>query len=287
VTAATCSGCHPATVRSDGTIDLAGGKHVNGQVDVASGHPAGWSDPTVHGYQANASGLQSCTGCHVGFGAVSGLAGSSCNGCHSAGTAAWQSNCTFCHGTVGRTGTVAGTDARLDAAPPVGSQGQTARSQAAVGAHQAHVNPPATTVMALPVACAVCHPGPLPTDTAHVAGQPTPVQFSGLAVNWGFVPTYSRGANPTCSSTYCHGAGLVGGTNTTPSWTGGPMGCTSCHGIPPASGSHGAHPGGNQCNLCHPNVTADGSALTVRTVHANGIVNLLHGDGTWACDTCH
>ena len=65
------------------------------------------------------------------------------------------------------------------------------------------------------------------------------------------------------------------------------MTCTSCHGIPPATGEHGAHPGGDQCNLCHPNVNSAGTALTVRTLHANGIVNLLHGDGTWACDTCH
>jgi predicted CxxxxCH...CXXCH cytochrome family protein len=288
VNAATCSSCHPATVGPDGTIDVAAGKHLNGQAEIQGGHtdPA-WADPTHHGYQASATGVQTCTGCHVGFGAVAGIAGSSCNDCHSGGTSAWQSNCTFCHGTAGRTGIVTGTDARLAAAPPVGSQGQTTRSQAAVGAHQAHVNPPATTWMARPVACTVCHPSPLPADAAHVDGQPAPVEFSGLATNWGLTPTYARGANPTCASTYCHGGGLVGGTNTTPSWTGGSMTCTSCHGIPPGTGEHGNHPGGNDCNLCHPGVNAAGTALTSRTRHADGIVDVTHGDGTWSCDTCH
>ena len=290
VTAATCFACHPATVKADGTIDLAGGLHMNGQAEFAGGHTdPDWALPTHHGYQASANGLQTCTGCHVGFGTAGSAVGSSCNECHSGGTTAWQSNCTFCHGTAGRTGTLAGTDARLPAAPPVGSQGQLARTQPAVGAHQAHVNPPATTVMAAPVACTTCHPSPLPADVAHVDGQPPPVVFSGLATNvgWGLTPTYQRGPTPTCSSTYCHGGGLVGGTTPTPSWTGSPMTCTSCHGIPPATGEHGNHPGGDNCNLCHPGVNASGSALTSRTRHVDGFVDVTHGDGTWACDTCH
>jgi len=41
-----CSGCHAATVRLDGTIDLVGGHHIDGQVDVAGGAGAG------------------CAGCH-------------------------------------------------------------------------------------------------------------------------------------------------------------------------------------------------------------------------------
>jgi predicted CxxxxCH...CXXCH cytochrome family protein len=32
-----CAGCHPATVKADGTIDTAGGKHINGTVDVTGG----------------------------------------------------------------------------------------------------------------------------------------------------------------------------------------------------------------------------------------------------------
>ena len=36
VTAATCSQCHPSTVNPNGTINVAGGKHVNGVADVAA-----------------------------------------------------------------------------------------------------------------------------------------------------------------------------------------------------------------------------------------------------------
>jgi predicted CxxxxCH...CXXCH cytochrome family protein len=45
-TNATCNVCHPATVKADGTIDVAGGKHADGapQIDAAAVHPAGWLD---------------------------------------------------------------------------------------------------------------------------------------------------------------------------------------------------------------------------------------------------
>ncbi len=32
-----CAGCHPGTVKADGTIDVAGGMHINGTVDVSGG----------------------------------------------------------------------------------------------------------------------------------------------------------------------------------------------------------------------------------------------------------
>jgi len=288
VTGATCSVCHPATVKADGTIDVAGGKHLDGQAQFEGAHAdAAWMDPTHHGYQASAQGLQNCTGCHVGFGPAGGAVGSSCNGCHSGGTTAWQTNCTFCHGTAGRTGAQAGTDALLPAVPPVGTQGETVATEVAVGAHQAHANPAASGAVTKPIGCAACHPSPLPADVAHVDGQPTPVQFGGLAVNGGATPVYNRGATPTCSSTYCHGATLLGGSSPTPAWTGAATSCASCHGIPPPSGFHGDHPGGNDCSICHPGVNDTGTALTSKAWHMNGVVNVKNGDGTWACDVCH
>jgi predicted CxxxxCH...CXXCH cytochrome family protein len=42
-----CAGCHPGTVRDDGTIDLAGGQHVDGQLQVS-----GLSCQSCHGGQA-------------------------------------------------------------------------------------------------------------------------------------------------------------------------------------------------------------------------------------------
>jgi predicted CxxxxCH...CXXCH cytochrome family protein len=43
-----CSGCHGDTVRADGTIDVAGGKHVNGSIDGSGG--AGFGCNACHGY---------------------------------------------------------------------------------------------------------------------------------------------------------------------------------------------------------------------------------------------
>jgi predicted CxxxxCH...CXXCH cytochrome family protein len=270
-TAASCSGCHPQTVNADGTINVAGGLHLNGAANEGA-HAAGWSDPAQHGRAANAQGLAACTSCHVGYGTAAGVAGSSCNACH--GGTAWQSSCTFCHGTAGRTGNLAGTDPLLAAAPPVGSQGETAPSQPAVGAHQAHANPTAVAALAVPIACATCHPSPLPTDVTHVNGQPAEVAFSGLAVTGGI--TTAQYASGSCSATYCHG-NFPGGANGVPGWTGGAMTCTSCHGNPPATGEHAPRNSshGFGCNICH------GAGYTSTTVvvgtHVNGVKNVASG----------
>jgi len=272
VTAATCNGCHPATVKADGTIDMAGGKHMNGLSEYVGGHPAGWATPDQHGYSANTGGLQACTSCHVGFGAASGVASSSCNTCH--GGTGWQTNCTFCHGTAGRTGNVTGTDAMLAAAPPVGPQGQTASTDGKVGAHQRHVNPPATGRVGPAFACVVCHASPLPADVAHVNGQPIPIPFGGVALapNIAYNPT-----TQSCSATYCHGNFTNGTTTAVPVWTGASMTCASCHPAAPTSGQHNRSPhvivG---CGACHPGY----SATTANpALHVNGTKN-VGGTGT-------
>jgi len=272
-TAASCSGCHPQTVNSNGTINVASGAHINGQVNQGA-HAAGWADPAQHGRAANAGGLPACTSCHVGFLAAAGVAGSSCNGCH--GGTAWQSNCTFCHGTSGRVPNLAGTDALLAAAPPVGTQGETLTSQAAVGAHQAHVNPTAAAALATPFACTVCHPSPLPTNVNHVDGSAPSVVFTGAPGSSS--GTYNGAANPpTCSSTYCHG-NFAGGANATPSWTGAAMACTSCHGNPPSTGQHAPLNGnhGFGCNLCHG--TGYSSTAVAVATHVNGVKNVSAGN---------
>ena len=48
-----CDLCHPGTVLPGGGIDLNGGMHVNGRIDVQRYHPDGWFSPTVHGLAAN------------------------------------------------------------------------------------------------------------------------------------------------------------------------------------------------------------------------------------------
>jgi predicted CxxxxCH...CXXCH cytochrome family protein len=277
-TAASCSGCHPQTVNSNGTINVASGAHINGDKNQGA-HAAGWADPAQHGRAANAGGLPACTSCHVGFLAAAGVALSSCNGCH--GGTAWQSNCTFCHGTSGRIPNLTGTDALLAAAPPVGTQGETLTSQAGVGAHQAHVNPTSAAALATPFACAVCHPSPLPIDITHVDGSAPSVVFTGAPGSSS--GTYNGAANPpTCSSTYCHGATLTSGSLKTPSWIGGASqsACGTCHSVS-ASTIGGRHNNPSDhavsCNYCHG--TGFGPAAVNAALHVNGTLN-VGGAGT-------
>jgi predicted CxxxxCH...CXXCH cytochrome family protein len=277
VTGASCASCHSETVNTDGTIKVTGGTHMNGLAEYSGNHPAGWANPTQHGYSASLGGLQNCTTCHTSFGAASGIATSSCNTCHgNAGHPNWQNECTFCHGTTGRTGNVTGTDAYLAASPPVGPQGQTLTTDAMVGAHQKHVNPAASGQKATPFACTNCHANPLPSGVAHVNGQAVPLPFGGVAITGNVRPTFSP-TTLSCSATYCHGNFTGGATTAAPLWTGGPMNCSSCHGLPPGTGEHSRHSGaGVTCGSCHSGYSA--SAVNVG-LHVNGAKD-VGGAGT-------
>ena len=66
-TRATCSACHPETLKPDGSVDVAGGRHVNGQAEGFAGHPAGWLDvssPAFHG-PAALPNPSACLTCHA------------------------------------------------------------------------------------------------------------------------------------------------------------------------------------------------------------------------------
>ena len=52
-----CNGCHPDTVRTDGTVDIAAGKHVNGTLDITGG-TGGSGCASCHGFPP-------ATGAHV------------------------------------------------------------------------------------------------------------------------------------------------------------------------------------------------------------------------------
>ncbi len=84
-TNATCNVCHPQTVRADGTVDVAGGAHVDGtvEVDPAAVHPDGWLDPSspqFHGSAAGA-GYTACLRCHA-TSTPAHVTTVVCNGCH-------------------------------------------------------------------------------------------------------------------------------------------------------------------------------------------------------------
>jgi len=255
-----CASCHPGTVDGAGAIIAAGGLHVNGVVDVSNAHGAGWNLPTAHGRAANAD-LASCRTCH-GAALDGGTSGISCDSCH--GGTAWRTDCTFCHGTPGRAGGYA-------AAPPQGTQDETATTDRAVGAHEAHL---AGGGVGPAVACAECHA--VPADLAHVNGTPA-VTFGAAAQRGGASPVWNTGPL-TCSSTYCHGATLAagGGTNTAPTWTGGAAqaACTSCHGVSPSTGEHTRH-NFLVCSSCHG--TGYSSTGVVVGTHVNGSVEKAAG----------
>jgi predicted CxxxxCH...CXXCH cytochrome family protein len=271
----TCAACHPRTVKPDGTIDVTGGFHINGTVEAVGGHPPGWADPAQHGHAANAQGLTGCKGCH-GAALDGGSSGVSCASCHGAG---WQSNCTWCHGTR----TAGWTSARLDlAAPPLGTQGETATTSRAVGAHARHL---AGGSIGPALACGECHL--VPADLAHLDGTAT-VTFGAGARRGGASPSWT---GVGCSATYCHGGTLAGGgTNKAPSWTGGSpqAACGTCHATPPSTGHHGNH-AGRSCGDCHPGFTS--SSVNLAT-HLDGLTQVGNKVTAWnattrACTGCH
>jgi predicted CxxxxCH...CXXCH cytochrome family protein len=291
-----CINCHRDTVNTDGTINLASGKHVNGVVD-GGGHPAGWYDPAnppgTHGGGAN-GGLQNCTSCHGGDFA-GGTSGVSCNACHASnGHPNWQTECTFCHGSTTRAADATfpnvgtGTVVRANlASPPVGSQGETNTVAYAVGAHEAHI---AAGPFARASQCAECHGATLPSDLTHVGGTVlvgwgatasngiTPAPAGGNLVRW----SDTTGVVPNCTN-FCHGATLAGGTNATPKWNEGATGatCGSCHAIPlPYTAAGGWHVQRQDCATCHPGYTSS-------TVNVADHIFVGAGPQGLTCTSCH
>jgi predicted CxxxxCH...CXXCH cytochrome family protein len=264
VTAATCNGCHPGTVASDGTIVVnvttGASLHVNGQVNEGAHSDPNWYvDPAINpsfipvggdhttaalDYTAPGTGVQGCLQCHVNFGSPTGTASSSCNSCHASALAGavttdWRQNCVFCHGDKTKLLSYATADQTSDPwiiAPPVGTKGETFTTDPAVGAHQKHVSP-TTNALSSAFLCSECHTASLPPDisqTDHLSADGSvPVLLAGaLATNGGVTPSWTA-TGATCSATYCHGNFSNGGNNATPAWTGDSSNsaCTSCHGI--------------------------------------------------------
>jgi predicted CxxxxCH...CXXCH cytochrome family protein len=227
-----CSICHPSTVAGDGTF-VADGTHMDrpsgNNGSPTSPHAPDFMNPTVHGYAAydgynGTGGISSCTVCHSGY--------AFCTTCHTAVRFAdWQTNCTFCHGT--KTQGYADTDL-IKAAPPEGVHGETATTDAKVGAHEKHMLGGGVGGLSDGIECGECHA--VPSGLTHVDGTAT-VRFGTIATKDSPSASYSGG---TCASTYCHALPLGGGARTTPSWTGS-VGCGDCHTLQPMTGKHELH----------------------------------------------
>jgi predicted CxxxxCH...CXXCH cytochrome family protein len=269
-----CNGCHPATMDASGQIipPAQGGKHLDGIVE-AQGHPASWMDQTSPGFHAYSAdlGIAACQSCH-GQDLSGGVVKKACADCHMAGGVANPfTTCTACHG---------GADNQTGA-PPRTTWGQSADT-VRVGAHSAHI---AGSSMAPGFACVECHVTPTDMFSAgHIDGPRATVTFGDLAVKGAAAPKWDV-ATAKCSSTYCHGATLNGGNNTSPTWTGGSgqAVCGSCHGVPPLA----PHPTASltQCNTCHPGtVDASGNLIPPASggKHLDGVIEAVGGhDASW------
>jgi len=174
-------------------------------------------------------------------------------------------DCSLCHGSV------------EDAAPPLDTLGNTARSAPGVGAHRVHLNGGA---FGRPMACGECHVVPTTVEEpTHVDGLPAEVGLTGVAASHDRKPQWLR-ASLTCSDSWCHGPSAREGAS--PSWTsGGELTCSSCHGMPPEL----PHPSVENCALCHGAVVgADHRTIVERGRHVDGQVDVNVDD---ACTSCH
>jgi predicted CxxxxCH...CXXCH cytochrome family protein len=259
----TCHGLPPASPHPavDGGLDacrtchadpFSGASHVDGRLDVG-GHDAAWVDPAspaFHAFSANRA-IADCQACH-GADLSGGFAGVACASCHDGGVhggvtvVAFQvggsPNCVACHGGADDQG----------GAPPRATWGN-AGDAVRVGAHSTHV--------AAGHDCSVCHLKPADmVSPGHIDGLTADVVFGGMALDGPTTPSWDR-VTARCSSTYCHGGTLTGGSNSAPDWTrvgAGEAACGTCHGLPPArfpSPTHPVYVFAASCLGCHPATT--------------------------------
>ena len=305
-----CWTCHTGTVMDDGTIDVGGGLHMNGDVDVAGGPDSCdicHGDPPAPPHPPATSHTQ-CAWCHsetvTADGSIDEDGGHQngtveSNGLHPDGFSAptvhgqkftldGPSGCTVCHGedlTGGPTGTSCekchpgfrtdctfchGGEDNDTGAPPSDVLGETATSFAGVGAHSSHLI--ANPFWHKAIGCSECH--------ATYTDAMDPGHIDGIAaLAWGEVAT-EEDANPTyadgsCSSVYCHGGFEDSdGANTAPTWTtvdGTQAACGDCHSLPPG----GDHPQMADCSMCHGCVANPGPEIRPEgaAFHINGDVN--------------
>lgn len=248
--------------------------------------------------------------------------------CHGPQTMTWGANttdaqCTKCHG---KPTTVANysTSTSKQAAPGYGTTGVNLSGVAGtftngvsndskVGAHDAHLRS-INNYTGRDVLCTDCHTVPATVNAAgHLDGNGADMIWSNLSKNTGtsgsvstrgtLTPGYATG---TCSTNYCHGGVLNGGTDTTPVWNDtayltayakNATNCGKCHGAPPTSGAtlgytHSGYTIANSCAGCHGH-EGTGPTHIDGILQASGDCNSCHdydttnGGGTWGKGTAY
>lgn len=238
-------------------------------------HPSSWMVPAsqdFHGRRVASYGIDFCESCH-GADLRGGERAVSCYDCH-----ALLGTCSGCHGRV-----------MWDFAPPPDLSGNTETDAIGVGAHLYHVNP---SLLADGYDCSQCHVKPTElASPGHMDdGIPAELTFGPLASADGASPAWDRAA-PSCSGTYCHGATLEGGAQTSPLWTDFPPEeelCGTCHPIQDMiQGSHAPHIAhGFDCSYCHEGYSTD-AVLT--SIHVNGTRDVIlpaNVGGSYSGRTC-
>ncbi len=154
--------------------------------------------------------------------------------------------------------------------------GDTDPADPQVGAHAGHLLP---TFASAGMGCNACHVEPATLGSHdHVdAVVGAEVVFGEVARAGGLAPTFDATAR-TCSNTWCHGAGIAGGTTVSPAWNVDvAITCTSCHPMPPDVPAHRL-PGGGLVETCgggcHGKVIDDDFNWTNQSLHVNGQVDL-------------
>jgi len=141
-------------------------------------------------------------------------------------------------------------------APPMDLAGNMLTTAIGVGAHQAHLQ--GLSALRAPIPCDTCHAVPATVTAAgHLDAAPAEVD---ALIGW-------DRTSQTCT-TWCHGVAR-------PVWTThGDVVCGSCHGVPPAGGSHTAAMTIASCVNCHAKtVNAFGNILVSGGFHMNGAVD--------------
>jgi predicted CxxxxCH...CXXCH cytochrome family protein len=210
-----------------------------------------------------------------------------CGSCHGAPPASHQNaRCPLCHSTIARDAATISDPARhVDGTVQVGDGSGTctachdvANEPAAIGAHRVHLTQPHG--LRAPLACTDCHRLPQQLhDPGHIDHDLPAIVFpdgtSALARSGGAKPSFDA-ASATCSDVWCHGGGglasdLSANVVRTPSWTGPPVICGACHGIPPVDASHTPLMTLGQCADCHAaSIDAKGTLLSH---HLDGVVD--------------
>jgi len=181
---------------------------------------------------------------------------------HKNGVVDYTVGCTSCHGW------------NNGAAPEPNLSGKCAAGSEGVGAHVAMRE---TCIPAHRVNCINCHIVPTTLhQEGHLGDDLIPeITFANLATAHGAKPTWD---GQTCSSVYCHGATLQGGTHKRPNWYATDhkaSECGACHRLTDPDGNADA-----DCSSCHPTSMDADRKLLPAGDHMNGMIDLpAEGEG--------